>query len=268
MSGPAASAPHRIAVPTPPGPHPASTNCYAFLDGAAVDLVDPGWDDAASLAALEAGLAALGTGVDRVRTVVATHWHVDHLPLAARVRDRSGARVLLGSGDEHDAAIPVDGLLADGDRVVLGTREVPVIGAPGHTPGSLCLDLGDDGLLTGDSVLAGINPGIGLSFHVEGNPIHDYVATLGRIARDFAGRTGLPGYGDPIAELPVRCAELVAHHRARTAEVAAVLAGHPDAAPEQIAPLLTWTGGWDGLDEVGRRSALRQTAWHRELALA
>lgn len=263
MTGPA-----RLEIPTPPGPHPSSTNCYAFLDGDAVDLVDPGWDDPASLAALEAGLAGLGTSVDRVRTIVATHWHVDHLPLAARVRERSGARVLLGRGDELDAAIPVDGLLADGDLVVLGMREVPVIGAPGHTPGSLCLDLGDDGLLTGDSVLAGINPGIGLSFHVEGNPIHDGLATLERIARDFADRTGLPGHGPDVADLPARCAELVAHHRGRTVQVAAVLSAHPDAAPEQIAPLLTWTGGWDGLDEVGRRSALRQTAWHRELALA
>jgi len=260
------TAPVRIEVPTPPGPHPAATNCYAFLDGEAVDLIDPGWDDPVSLAALEAGLHGLGSSIERVRTIVATHWHVDHLPLAARVRERSGARVLLGRGDEQDAAIPVDGLLGDGDEVLLGDRVVRVVGSPGHTPGSLCLDLGDDGLLTGDTVLAAINPGIGLSFHTRGNPIRDYLATLERLTHDFADRAGLPGHGPEVADLPARCRELAAHHRARTAEVAALLPSHPDADADELAPLLSWTGGWEGLDDVSRRSALRQTGWHLALA--
>ena len=120
--------------------------------------------------------------------------------------------------------------------------------------------------MTGDTLLAEINPGIGLSFHVEGNPIRDYLATLERLARDFAHRTGLPGHGPDLHDLPSRCAELAAHHRARSAEVVAVLARHPDATVDEIAPQLTWTGGWESLRDVSLRSALRQTAWHRELA--
>ena len=259
----------RLAIPTPPGPHPAITNCWAFRDGesSAVDLVDPGWHDPGALAALEAGLAALGSGIDKVRTVVATHWHVDHLSLAEVVRERSGAAVLLGRGDEPDAGIPIDRLLGDGDELLLGDRAVRVVATPGHTPGSVSLDVAGEGvLLTGDTVLPGINPGLGLGTRVVGNPIRDYLATLDRITTGFADRTGLPGHGDDIPDLAARCAELSAHHRARTAAVAAVLAERPDATVEEIAPQLTWTGGWDSLSGITLMSALRQTAWHRELA--
>ena len=267
MTASAASRPRLLRIPTPPGPHPPATNCWALLDGDTVDLVDPGWDDPAALAALEAGLAEIGSSVDRVRTIVATHWHVDHLSLAARVRERSGARVLLGRGDEGDADIPLDGLLDDGDELVLGGVGVRVVATPGHTPGSICLDLGN-ALLTGDTVLADINPGLGLGHAVTGNPIRAYLASLDRIARDLGDRAALPGHGPEIPDLPARCAELAAHHRARTAEVAAVLAEHPAATPDEIAPLLAWTGGWAGLNEITRMSALRQTAWHADLLAA
>lgn len=260
------TAPVLLAIPTPPGPHPPSTNCWAFVDGDAVDLVDPGWHDPAALDALERGLAALGTAVERVRTVVATHWHVDHLSLAEVVRDRSGAAVLLGRGDEADAGIPIDRLIGDGDELVLGTTAVRVVATPGHSPGSICLDLpGDGALLTGDTVLPAINPGLGLAMRVDGNPIRDYLASLDRIAHEFGDRTGLPGHGDAVGELPARCEELAAHHRRRTAEVARALEAEPDATPERIAPRLTWTGGWDGLSALARVSAIRQTAWHAEL---
>jgi glyoxylase-like metal-dependent hydrolase (beta-lactamase superfamily II) len=260
------TAPVVLSIPTPPGPHPAATNCHVFRDAetGAVDLVDPGWDDDEAFAALAAGLVGLGASVDRVRTVVATHWHIDHLSLAARLRERSGARILLGRADASDAGIPLDGVLDDGQELALGDATAQVIGAPGHTPGSICLDVGDV-LLTGDTVLPGINPGLGLSAEVTGNPIRDYLATLDRIARDFADRRGLPGHGAAIDDLPARCAELAAHHGARTAQVAAVLAEHPDATPDEIAPHLTWTGGWASLQGVTRMSALRQTAWHLEL---
>jgi glyoxylase-like metal-dependent hydrolase (beta-lactamase superfamily II) len=261
------TAPVVLSIPNPAGPHPASTNCHAFLDGDAVDLVDPGWDDDASFAALERELAGIGRSLGDVRTVVATHWHVDHLSLASRLRERSGARILLGRGDEVDAGIPIDGILTDGDELALGDRTVTVVATPGHTPGSLCLAV-DDVLLTGDTVLPGINPGLGLGSAVEGNPIRSYLDALDRIEREFGGRRGMPGHGPEISDLAARCRELAAHHRDRTTAVAAVLAERPGATPEEIAPRLSWTGGWESLSGVTLWSALRQTAWHRELAEA
>jgi glyoxylase-like metal-dependent hydrolase (beta-lactamase superfamily II) len=258
---------HRIRLTSPPGPHPPFVNCLAFAGPDGVDLVDVGWDTPEELDELEAGLAAAGLALADVRTVVATHWHPDHLGLAAALRERTGAAVLLGRADAADAGIPVDGVLDDGQELVLGAHTARVVATPGHTPGSVCIDLPDLGLLlTGDTVLPEINPGIGLARVIDGNPIRDYLTSLDRIAAGFAGRVGIPGHGDDIADLPARCAELAAHHRARTAAVADLIRRHPGATPEELAPHLTWTGGWESLTGITRISALRQTAWHLELA--
>lgn len=56
-------------------------------------LVDPGWDSDEGWHALVEGLERLGASIDRVIGVVATHAHVDHLPLARRVAGASGAWV-------------------------------------------------------------------------------------------------------------------------------------------------------------------------------
>jgi glyoxylase-like metal-dependent hydrolase (beta-lactamase superfamily II) len=258
---------HRIRLTSPPGPHPPSVNCLAFAGPDGIDLVDVGWDTPEELEELDAGLAAAGLRLADVRSVVATHWHPDHLGLASAIRERTGAAVLLGRPDAADAGIPVDRALDDGDEIALGVHTARAVATPGHTPGSICIDLPGLGLLlTGDTVLPEINPGLGLSRTVDGNPIRDYLASLGRIASDYADRVGVPGHGEDLADLPGRCAELAAHHRARTAAVVELLRQHPGATPDELAPRLTWTGGWESLTGITRISALRQTAWHLELA--
>jgi glyoxylase-like metal-dependent hydrolase (beta-lactamase superfamily II) len=62
-------------------------------------LVDAGWDDPDSLAALERGLAAIGTAVTDVRGVLVTHHHPDHHGLAGRIRELSGCWVALHEAD-------------------------------------------------------------------------------------------------------------------------------------------------------------------------
>lgn len=60
-------------------------------------LVDPGWGSDENLAALEASLGELGFRLGDVTTVVATHHHPDHLGIAARVRQLTGARVVMSA---------------------------------------------------------------------------------------------------------------------------------------------------------------------------
>jgi glyoxylase-like metal-dependent hydrolase (beta-lactamase superfamily II) len=62
-------------------------------------LVDAGWDDPSSWQALTAGLRAVGTAVTDVYGVLLTHHHPDHAGLAARVREESGAWIVLHSQD-------------------------------------------------------------------------------------------------------------------------------------------------------------------------
>lgn len=79
-----------VAIPIPQGTIPF-TLCYLLCDGDAVHLVDPGWDHPESTAALERALQAIGRSLEAVRTVVATHYHPDHMGAANWLRRRTGA---------------------------------------------------------------------------------------------------------------------------------------------------------------------------------
>lgn len=80
----------RIVLPTPFPVGPV--NVWVLRD-APVTLIDAGPSMPASLAALEAGLAALGLAVEDVELLVLTHQHADHVGQAALVRRRSGCAV-------------------------------------------------------------------------------------------------------------------------------------------------------------------------------
>jgi glyoxylase-like metal-dependent hydrolase (beta-lactamase superfamily II) len=97
---------------------------YAFaLAGGGLGLVDAGWEHEEGWQALTSGLAGIGASVADVRGVLVTHLHFDHLGLAGRVREASGAwvamhpadagvvRELNGRSAEQAAAAEVDFLL-------------------------------------------------------------------------------------------------------------------------------------------------------------
>ena len=69
-----------------------AVNAY-LLEGEPLTLVDPGPNQDESLAALERGLAERGRRLEDIELLLLTHQHHDHVGLAARVRERSGAQV-------------------------------------------------------------------------------------------------------------------------------------------------------------------------------
>jgi glyoxylase-like metal-dependent hydrolase (beta-lactamase superfamily II) len=104
-----------IPVPIPHNPL-RYVNIHAFaLDGGGLGLLDTGWESDESWAALTTGLAAIGGGVEDVRGVLISHLHFDHLGLARRVREVSGAWIamhpadatLVGSWNSRPAAAAV-----------------------------------------------------------------------------------------------------------------------------------------------------------------
>jgi glyoxylase-like metal-dependent hydrolase (beta-lactamase superfamily II) len=73
---------------------------YAFaLDGGGLGLIDTGWESDEGWAALTGGLASIGGAVEDVRGVLVTHLHFDHLGLAERVRQASGAWIAMHPAD-------------------------------------------------------------------------------------------------------------------------------------------------------------------------
>ncbi|WP_324652179.1 MBL fold metallo-hydrolase [Georgenia sp. H159] len=102
-----------------------------------------------------------------LRTVVTTHGHWDHHRALPAVVAATGARTAAGAADASDLPVPVDVLLAHGDRITVdsgGAVALDVVALRGHTPGSVALALTEeDGsgrpgrvhLFTGDSLFPG-----------------------------------------------------------------------------------------------------------------
>jgi len=88
-------------IPVPiPGSPLRYMSSYAFaLDGGGLGLLDTGWQSEESWQALTEGLASIGGGIGDVRGVLVTHMHFDHLGLASRVREASGAWVAMHPAD-------------------------------------------------------------------------------------------------------------------------------------------------------------------------
>jgi glyoxylase-like metal-dependent hydrolase (beta-lactamase superfamily II) len=94
-----------IPVPMPLGPL-RYVSVYALAGESAITLIDAGWDSEEAWDALGDGLTAIGAGVADVTGVLVTHQHVDHLGLAARLRERTGAWVALHGADRDLIARP------------------------------------------------------------------------------------------------------------------------------------------------------------------
>jgi glyoxylase-like metal-dependent hydrolase (beta-lactamase superfamily II) len=86
-------APEPIVIPLPIPFSARVVNCYLF-EGEPLTLVDPGADWEETEIELEAGLRMRGLRVEDVEQIVLTHQHLDHVGLAHRVKERSGARVV------------------------------------------------------------------------------------------------------------------------------------------------------------------------------
>ncbi|MGY2085930.1 MBL fold metallo-hydrolase [Blastococcus sp. SYSU DS0539] len=88
-----------VPVPIPHNPlRYVSVYAFALADGG-LGLIDTGWESDEGWAALSDGLASIGGSVDDVRGVLVTHLHFDHLGLAARVREASGAWIAMHPAD-------------------------------------------------------------------------------------------------------------------------------------------------------------------------
>ncbi len=97
--------------------------------------------------------AAAGRGI-RIRHVLDTHVHADHLSGARDLVRLSGAALhlshaALARGIAYAADVEAVG---DGDAIALGAHEVRVVALPGHTTDMVGVRIGDVALIAGDSL--------------------------------------------------------------------------------------------------------------------
>ncbi len=106
----------------------------------------------------------------RVKAIVCTHAHDDHVRVAPALRAATGAPILLHPDDRplweltHPGELwDVD--LADGQELTVGGTTVRVLHTPGHAPGAVCLYVEAHGcVFTGDTLFQGGPGATGRSF--------------------------------------------------------------------------------------------------------
>jgi len=127
------------------GPWPM--NCYLVRCPASgqVAIVDPGADPETVLQAVD---------VDSVCCILLTHGHPDHVGALEAVRKATGAPVGIHPADAAEWELQADFPLVHGSEVELGQCRVGVVHVPGHTPGSVCLRLGEE-VIVGDVIFPG-----------------------------------------------------------------------------------------------------------------
>ncbi|MFI6758228.1 MBL fold metallo-hydrolase [Micromonospora sp. NPDC050417] len=119
-------------------------------------------------------------GGRRVRAILASHAHDDHVRVAPALGEATGAPVLLHPNDRvlwdqvHPDVMP-DGELSDGQTIEIGGIVLTVLHTPGHSPGACCFHVPRLGaVFTGDTLFAG-GPG------ATGRSYSDFGTIIGSI---------------------------------------------------------------------------------------
>jgi glyoxylase-like metal-dependent hydrolase (beta-lactamase superfamily II) len=146
---------------------PLQCNCSIIGDETTHEamVIDPGAD-------IEAILQLLSEHQLKLKQIVVTHAHIDHVGGAMRLKRLTGAPVLLNQSDSALLAmldtqaswlgmqppekVAIDQELKDGDKLQTGNVTATVLHTPGHTEGSVCLYFASEKtLVAGDTLFAG-----------------------------------------------------------------------------------------------------------------
>ena len=146
---------------------PLQCNCSVIGDENTHEalVIDPGDD-------VETILEILQKHSLRLTQIVVTHAHIDHIGGAVKLKNLTGAPLLLNENDDallklldvqaswlgmkNPGVVSIDSPLREGDTLRIGKLDASVIHTPGHTQGSICLFLATQNILiAGDTLFQG-----------------------------------------------------------------------------------------------------------------
>lgn len=136
------------------------SNCYILGENGEAAVIDAGVN--ADEVYAEAQRENL-----KIKFIILTHGHIDHICSADRLRDMTDAKLLIHQADaealtnaevngsayfgKSSAFRAADIVLKDADTLDVGGFEMKIIHTPGHTQGGICIKV-DNHLFTGDTL--------------------------------------------------------------------------------------------------------------------
>jgi glyoxylase-like metal-dependent hydrolase (beta-lactamase superfamily II) len=242
------------AIPAPvkiyTGPYPP--NVFLVVDGGQAAMIDAGFAEEDSVQERLSFLAGLPDL--RVAYIVLSHHHFDHSGGAHRLREATGASVVMHRDEaplleaaahgetpsdmdapeemreawEHmrrwrqEAALArPDIMVDDNDCLRVGAASLRIVHTPGHTAGHICVFLEEERVLfSGDNVL-------GMGTTAIAPPPHgdmlQYLASLRKMQRLDAALL-CPGHGPVVKEPNRKIQELLDHRRERDEQILSFIA--------------------------------------------
>ncbi|MGA7922882.1 MAG: MBL fold metallo-hydrolase [Thermoplasmata archaeon] len=161
------------------GPYQNFTYLVAESEGGDAVVIDPSFS-------IDPVLDAIDRHGVKVRFILNTHSHRDHIAGNADVRDRTGAKIVAHRLAPLHQDISVD----EGDSVDSGRLRIQVLHTPGHTADSV-LYIFEGHVATGDTLFVGE---CGRTDLPGGDPSQMYDSLLGRVIALDDGLVVLPGH--------------------------------------------------------------------------
>ena len=219
----------------PPATH---TNCY-LVGGDDLVVIDPGSPYEDEQAKLDALIDLLVADGRKLREILITHLHPDHIGGVEHLRKKYGIPAACHrlTAEAIGKDISIDRLIEDGEIIELtgeSTWRLEALWTPGHARGHLCFYEARTGtVLTGDLV---VGFGTVVIAPPEGN-LRQYLQSLNRLLALPRVTSLMPGHGPVVANGRSKIEEYIAHRAERNQQILERVARGPQTVNDLVSSI-------------------------------
>jgi glyoxylase-like metal-dependent hydrolase (beta-lactamase superfamily II) len=290
----------QLHIPIPNNPL-GFTNTYLLYGDDDYLMIDAGFNSDEALEALKQQLSEVHADLKKISKIVITHSHGDHIGLAGKLSELSGASIALhsievanrspspGNPIAHwtsewmrESGLPDDAppgpafhagmgrmptipepdiLLEDGQEIHFNGMDLRVIWTPGHSPGHICLYEAKRKVLFSADHVLPVTTPNISLRPGTGGNPLDDYLKSLRRVRDLDVDIVLPAHEQIFTNLRSRVDEILEHHHHRNEEIVGTLKTGPKTA-YQISEQITW------MPETGRTRFHNLNHWDQRMAVS